>query len=54
VKKLGSRSKCVKDTFTQSVDWFNLVRAVVGLCERINDAFVWIGSGGCHSYWWMA
>jgi hypothetical protein len=39
VKKLGGRSKCVKDTFTQSVDWFNLVRAVVGSCEHVNDGF---------------
>jgi hypothetical protein len=54
VKKLGGRSKCGKDTFTQSVDWFNLVCAVVDLCEHINDAFGWVGSGGgCHSYWWM-
>ena len=45
--KVGHWSKHVKDTFTQIMDWFNLICAVMGLCEHINDAFGCVVSGGC-------
>jgi hypothetical protein len=51
--KLGHWATYVKDTLTQSMDWLNLIRVVVGSCEHINDAFGWVGSGGWYSYWWV-